>query len=233
MDIVVIKLCRGEFIMWFLQPGITFYDLITRMLAILVIIFLIFPLHEFAHAWMSYKLGDNTAKELGRLTLNPLAHFSTLGSVCLLLFDFGWAKPVPVDYRNLKNPKRDSALISLAGPVSNILAAMIGGLLLNFLPLVKSSSMISRISMFMYYYISINISLAIFNLVPIAPLDGYKILEAFIPERFILKYYKNLHMITIILILLLLFGFFDAPIDFLERILYNFIIKTTHIPIKF
>jgi len=93
--------------MWFLQPGITFEDLIIRMLVTLVVIFVSLPLHEFAHAWTAYKLGDDTAKNLGRLTINPLAHFSTLGAVCLLLFDFGWANPVPIDTRNFKHPKRD------------------------------------------------------------------------------------------------------------------------------
>lgn len=219
--------------MWFLQPGITFNDLITRMLAILAITFLVLPFHEFAHAWVAHKLGDDTAKNLGRLTLNPLVHFSTWGAVCLLLFDFGWAKPAPVDIRNLNKPRRDMALIALAGPLSNILAAMFGGFLLNFVPLIKLGSLISGISMFIFYYISINISLAVFNLIPLAPLDGFKILEAFIPQRFLIKYYKNLHTITWVLILLLFLGFFNFPMAFLERTLYNFVIKITHIPIKF
>ena len=219
--------------MWFLQPGITFLDLVLRILAILVIIFLVLPLHEFSHAWVACKLGDDTPRFQGRLTLNPIAHFSTWGAVCMLLFDFGWAKPVMIDARNFKNPKRDRAIVSLAGPVSNIIAALIGGLLLNLTQIIPSEKIAVSFATFLSYYISINALLAAFNLFPIPSLDGFKILEAFIPERFIEAYYKNIRAITWITLILLLFGFFDYPLIFVEKTLYNFVIKITHIPINF
>lgn len=219
--------------MWFLQPGITFYDLVLRILAILFIIFVVLPLHEFSHAWVACKLGDDTPRLQGRLTLNPVAHFSVWGAVCMLLFDFGWAKPVAIDTRNFKNPKRDSALVSLAGPVSNIVAALVGGLLLNLTQFMPSENIAMAFADLLSYYISINALLATFNLFPIPSFDGFKILEAFIPERFIEAYYKNIRVIIWVILILFLFGFFDYPLITIEKALYNFVIKITHIPLNF
>lgn len=215
--------------MWFLQPGLTFQSLVARIFAILVIVFLVLPFHEYVRSLVAYKLGDETPKLLGRLTFNPLVHFSSLGAVCLLLFDFGWAKHVPINPRNLSNPKRDSALIGISGPISYVLAAIVGGLILNFVPFIPMNNFTRGISQFVFYYISINISLAVFNLIPLAPLDGFLIIEAFIPQKFIEKYYRNSHIISCIIIILLFLGFFNHSIAFLERILYNFIVKLTHI----
>ena len=107
--------------MWFLQSTLTFREVLMRLLASVVIIFTVLPLHEYAHGWVAYKLGDNTAKYSGRLTLNPIEHIDPLGALGILLFGFGWAKPVPIDSRNFKNPKSGMALTALAGPASNII----------------------------------------------------------------------------------------------------------------
>ncbi len=215
--------------MWFLEPGLTFQSLLARISAILLIVFLVLPFHEYIRSLVAYKLGDDTPKLLGKLTINPLVHFSVLGAVSLLLFDFGWAKHTPINPRNLKNPKRDLALIGIAGPVSYLLAALVGGLFLNFVPFAQMTDLTTGISQFIFYFISINVSLAVFNLIPIAPLDGFLIIEAFIPRKLIEKYYRNSNIISWIIIFLLLFGFFNQPIAFLERVLYNLIIKFTHI----
>ncbi len=221
----------GEYKMWFLEPDMTFESLIARILAMLVIIFLVFPFHEFAHAWTAHKLGDDTAKHLGKLTLNPLEHFSTIGAVSLLLFNFGWANPVPSDPRNFKNPRVGMALTALAGPFANLIVAFIAGFALNFAPFCGAAS--PWMSMFIYYFISINITLVVFNLIPLYSLDGARILVAILPDSLVGKYYQNIRTISWVILILLLFGLFSFPLGFLERILYNFIIKATRIPIRF
>jgi len=171
-----------------------------QLAATLFVIMIILPFHELAHGFAAYKLGDNTAKNQGRLTLNPLAHIDYMGSLLMLLVGFGWAKPVPVDSRYFKKPKRDLALTALAGPVSNLLAAIAAGLLMNliiFIVAKTSSSMMDAYNtlnnpgfvyyciLFFQYLMIINVSLAVFNFIPIPPLDGSKILMAFLPDKWI------------------------------------------------
>ena len=125
--------------------------------------------HEFAHAWMASKCGDKTAESLGRLTLNPIAHLDPIGSLMILFVGFGWAKPVPVDGGRLKNPRIDMMKIAAAGPISNLLLAMIAGLSLRFLNNIQLLN--DSLFLILIYFTRINISLAIFNLIPVAPLD--------------------------------------------------------------
>ncbi len=135
--------------------------------------------HEFAHAWMASKCGDNTAARMGRLTLNPIAHLDLMGSMMILFVGFGWAKPVPVDYRNLNHPRKDIMKIAAAGPISNLLLAMIAGMLFRVL---TGMSLVtgSTFQILIYYFVQINITLAIFNLIPVAPLDGSQIFSSYL-----------------------------------------------------
>ena len=135
--------------------------------------------HEFAHAWMASKCGDNTAARMGRLTLNPIAHLDLMGSVMILFVGFGWAKPVPVDYRNLNHPRKDIMKIAAAGPISNLYLAMIAGMLFRVL---TGMSLVtgSTFQILIYYFVQINITLAIFNLIPVAPLDGSQIFSSYL-----------------------------------------------------
>ena len=125
--------------------------------------------HEFSHGWVAYKLGDPTAKHQGRLTLNPLAHLDPFGSMMILFVGFGWAKPVPVDSRYLANPRVDMMKIAFAGPASNLLLAFIGGILL------RVTGYMGPLTSMLILFTQINISLAVFNMIPIPPLDGSQI----------------------------------------------------------
>lgn len=132
-------------------------------------------LHEMAHGYMSYWLGDPTAKQAGRLSINPLNHLDPVGTICLFLFHFGWAKPVPIDSRYYKNEKLGVCLVAMAGPLMNFILALIATLFLN---IVNSAYVIS----FLQCFISINVGLMTFNLIPIPPLDGSKILAIILPD---------------------------------------------------
>ncbi len=222
--------------MWFLQSGLSLYDVLARILAVIIIVFFVLPIHEYAHALVAYKLGDKSIKYSGRMTLNPLAHLDLLGALSILLFSFGWANPVPVDSSYFKNPKRDLALTALAGPVSNLIAAILGGFALNLIIFTNASFMgnsVNWIYSFLSYFIIINISLAAFNLVPVPPLDGSKILEAFIPNKYLSIYYENYQKITLIMLILLLFGVFNTPITFIQGVLYKMVLTITSFPFYF
>ena len=147
---------------------------------VLLIPTLVFALsfHEFAHAWMAAKCGDNTAARMGRLTLNPMAHLDMMGSLMILFVGFGWAKPVPVDTRFLQNPRTDMMKVAAAGPVANLILALIGGLILRFLN--GTGLLTESIFVLLLYFTRINIALAVFNMIPVAPLDGSQIFSGWL-----------------------------------------------------
>ena len=150
-------------------------------------ILLALSFHEYAHAWMANRKGDPTAKMLGRLTMNPLAHLDPMGTLMIVIVHFGWAKPVPVNPMNLKNPKKDMLWIALAGPASNvIMAAGLGILirLMNGMGLRIDGSFLGLFMYMLYFAVMINLVLAIFNMLPIPPLDGSKILFGVLPTEY-------------------------------------------------
>ena len=151
---------------------------------IILLPILIFSLcfHEFSHGYIAYKLGDHTAARNGRLTLNPLAHLDPIGSLMILFVGFGWAKPVPVNPVNFSNPRVDMMKVAFAGPASNLILAFTGGLimrLVNIVGLLQSEMFIQTL----YFFIFINISLAVFNMIPVAPLDGSQIFGNMISKK--------------------------------------------------
>lgn len=152
-------------------------------------------IHEFAHALVADKLGDATPKANGRLTLNPLAHIDPIGAISLWLFKFGWSKPVPINPRNFDNPTLGTALVSVAGPVSNIITAIIAAFIIRWIP---------SLAIYLFPFIFINCALALFNLIPIAPLDGSKIVSALLPINLRLKWEELENYGPILLILLIL-----------------------------
>ena len=157
---------------------------IDPQIIVLLIPALVFSLsfHEFAHAWMAYRLGDSTAARMGRLTLNPMSHLDPIGSLALLLMGFGWAKPVPVDPRYLENPSQDMVKVAAAGPISNIILAIIAALVLRLL--FDSDLLSNSVKTFFIIFMQINITLAVFNLLPVSPLDGSQILSPFLEKQF-------------------------------------------------
>ena len=175
-----------------------------EILARIVIVLLVLPLHEFAHGWVARKCGDDTAEAAGRLTLNPLAHVDPFGAVLLLLTGFGWAKPVPVNMYRFKNPKKGMAVTALAGPACNFLLAgvflFLYGLL--FYPLHTGGAVAETILQLIYTTAYLSLSLAVFNLIPIPPLDGSKVLFSFIPDEsyFKLMRYERYGMILLLVL---------------------------------
>ncbi len=163
------------------------FDPQTIMLLVPVIL-LALTVHEYSHGLIAYQLGDPTAKQAGRLTLNPISHLDPIGTLMLFLVHFGWAKPVPVDPRYFTNPKRDLLWVAIAGPASNMILAFISGLVIRFIsinpgPFMASFAGQAFITM-MYLSLQINLALAVFNLLPIPPLDGSKILFGLLPPRY-------------------------------------------------
>jgi Zn-dependent protease len=162
--------------------------------------------HEYAHGLVALWRGDATAKQAGRLSLNPLAHLDVFGTLMLLFGPFGWAKPVPVNFHNLNKPKRDMILVAVAGPVSNILCAALIGISIRFYsPFLSDSMNTQYIFIILKTAFIINIGLSFFNLLPIPPLDGSNILMGFLPNTRIpdyLRFMRHLPMVFLVLIFL-------------------------------
>jgi Zn-dependent protease len=155
-------------------------------------------IHEFSHAFVAYKLGDSTAKYMGRLSLDPRAHLDPLGTLLLLYAGFGWGKPVPFDATNLKHPKRDSALIAFAGPLSNISLAIILSIILR---IFSPSGLLLEVA---FVLINLNLILAFFNLIPLHPLDGFKVVYGVLPEKLALQWLQMAPYGIFLLIFLIL-----------------------------
>lgn len=181
--------------------------------------------HEFAHAWTAVRLGDPTPKLQGRLTLNPLAHLDPLGTLMLLIVRFGWGRPVMFDPYNLENPKRDAALISLAGPASNLILASVLAVVMRLTAMPFSPFFV--LSQLIPPFIFLNVILAIFNLIPIHPLDGGKILVGMLPPRDAEQIDRFMHQYGIFILILLIFPNWNgnSPVSYLILPPINLILK--------
>lgn len=181
-----------------------------------VFLILAITVHEFAHALAADRLGDPTARSQGRLTLNPLSHIDPIGTVALPLsltlltggaFSYGWGKPTPFDPYNLQNPRKDAAIIAIAGPISNIILAAIGAIIIRLVP--------HQFTLFVLPLITTNISLAVFNLFPIGPLDGQKILFGLLPRDLAYEFQSVMNRYGTIILIFMIFPLFggQAPIS--------------------
>ena len=191
-------------------------DFIINAIAFIVAL----TIHEFSHAYVADKLGDPTPRSYGRLTLNPLSHLDPLGTLAIIFIGFGWARPVPFDPYNLRNPKQDSMLIALAGPASNLILAIILSLLIKIIP----SSIISSI---LTYIMMGNIGIAIFNIIPVFPLDGEKILTGLLPDSLATEFQNIMHQYGTIILVLMLLPIFGgtSPIIALISPIISFVVK--------
>ena len=218
-----------------LSGNIDFVGVIIYILSSLAVIFLTLPVHEFAHGFAATKLGDPTPRYQGRMTLNPFAHIDWIGAACILLFGFGWAKPVQVNSNNFRNPKRDMAVTALAGPLSNLIVAFAALLINNILSLIAIKTLVSAfyyIGFFFYYIALINVSLAVFNLIPIPPLDGSRLLSALLPYRYYYALMRYERYIFFGLIAILWIGVLDIPLNFLSGAVMSFLKSIAGLPFK-
>ena len=214
---------------------------VTQFLLSLPVILLALTVHEVSHGWMAMKLGDPTARNLGRLTLNPLKHLDPIGTICMIFFHFGWAKPVPINVRYFKKPRRDMALTALAGPVSNFIMGFLGVVLyMVFRSLFNvyvfmnnghivyqafSSDILSNIkiivTLFFLFFAWLNLSLGTFNLIPIPPLDGSRIFLTFLPPKYYFGIMKYERYIMLGFMILLYTGIVTTPLTWVVSAIFN------------
>lgn len=203
-----------------------FIVLLITFVSYAMIILVALPVHELSHGLMAYKLGDNTAKWNGRLTMNPFAHMDPIGTLMIFLVGFGYAKPVPVNPRNFRNYQSGMMLTSLAGPLSNMLMAIVSlGLFRLAAFLITSGTALYFVGIFLTMFAQINVGLAIFNLLPIPPLDGFRIVASLLPPRWTYFVDRYQMMITMAVLLLIFSGALSGPLDYLISAVYDFYIR--------
>ncbi len=220
----------------FFRGEIEAVDLIIYVLSITYVCLCAAPLHEFAHAFTAVKLGDDTPKLRGRVTINPMAHVDPLGILMIFLFGFGYAKPVEVRMRNFKKPKRDMAIVALAGPASNFIQAFVYLLISTVLSVVMVFANIAPlqyICMFFTFAALINIRLGVFNMIPVPPLDGSRLLTALLPAKAYYKIMQYERYISIGLMLLLFTGVLSTPLTYISDFVYNIFEFIIFLPFSF
>ena len=201
--------------------GFDFTYLLNMLLSVIPALVCI-TLHELSHGFVAYRLGDDTAKKAGRLTLNPVKHLDIMGLIMMVVFHFGWAKPVPVNMYKFKNPKRGMAITALAGPVSNILIAVVFLFVYGLLYIPLYSSAVGRYFLQMLMITAyISLGLAVFNLIPVPPLDGSKVLFSLMSDESYYKLMRYERYGTIVMLLLVASGILGKPLDTAVEWLYN------------
>lgn len=210
-------------LLWLLENrgSVSFANLLFMIAAYAIMVLVMLPIHELAHAFAAHKLGDDTAKWNGRLTLNPMAHLDLQGTLMLVLFGVGYARPVPINPYNFRNPRKGMALSALAGPVSNLLMAVLSvGVFRLCVALIPNAMVLAYLHLILINVFAwINIRLAVFNLLPIPPLDGSKIFGYFLPDRLVYTMERYSRQISLLLMVLLFVGVLDRPLSFLTNLI--------------
>lgn len=207
-------------------------DLIIKLFSRLFVVFCTMPIHEYAHALIATKLGDQTPRLAGRLTLNPMAHISPMGAIMIFLFGFGYAKPVSVNPRNFKDSKKGMALTAIAGPISNLI---MGFIFIVFAVVYANLShaetiLYNAIFSFLLFAGTINVNLAVFNLLPIPPLDGSRILQLLIPAKYYYKFLEYERYIVIIVFILIATGVLSGPLSAISYFIIDLFVDIASLP---
>lgn len=210
-----------------------FLELMIGLFSRLFVVFCTMPIHEYAHALIATKLGDETPRLSGRLTLNPFAHIDLLGALMIFLCGFGYAKPVSVNPRNFKDPKKGMAITAIAGPTSNLIM----GFFFVFLTVLvqnvfyKANLMIVYpVISFLYFAAAINVNLAVFNLLPIPPLDGSRILQLLIPAKHYYKFLQYERYVVIVVFILILSGVLSTPLAIISSLFLDLFTSIAELP---
>lgn len=212
------------------------FDLLELMVGLFSRLFVVFctmPIHEYAHALIATKLGDDTPRLSGRLTLNPLAHIDLLGALMIFLCGFGYAKPVGVNPRNFKDPKKGMAITAVAGPISNLIMGFVFVFLSVLVQVVfpkVNIELLYPIYSFLFFAAAINVNLAVFNLLPIPPLDGSRILQLLIPAKYYYKFLQYERYITIVVFVLIISGVLSRPLAILSNLILSLFSNIAEIP---
>lgn len=209
------------------------FDLIEILLAIPAALIAL-CVHEYAHGYVAYRLGDPTARSLGRLSLNPLRHLDPIGTLFMVMFHFGWAKPVPINPRYFKDPRKGMALTAAAGPISNLILAFVAALFAKLTALLSGAVLAALPIDFLYFFFLylinffvlfhyMNLTLCVFNLIPLPPLDGSRIFYVFLPPKWYFNVMKHERTIQIILLVALWLGAFSGILSKVSGFLSNVI----------
>lgn len=205
---------------------LTPYEILQYLIRAVVVLIAI-PFHEAAHALVSYWLGDDTAVRAGRLSLNPIRHFDPLGALCMLVGGVGWAKPVGINPRNYRNPKVGMAISAAAGPVGNLLLAWASMILYKVVIYSGLARVLPPLMLFGYDMVVMNLSLAVFNLIPVPPFDGSRIVLLFLPQRLYFKAMRYERYIMLAVLLLVFLGWLSGPLSVAVNYLWGRMVELT------